>query len=130
MRGIPSLVTNIEDNRGSILTNTSLVTANTYYLLQDKQYNTYQLLYTNTLNGLTSYPVSDLDVEGLRMPLLYNYYLFEYNEDQTKGYTGNLINWDSPYTTVSYSLSTNEEWYGEGGLVETMFNNLLTKQLY
>ena len=42
----------------------------------------------------------------------------------------NIINWDSAFTTLSYSLSTNEEWYGENGLVELSFNNLLTKQLF
>lgn len=130
LRGVPSLVTNVEDNRGELLSITSLVTANTYYLLQNKQYNTQQLLYTNTLDGLTAYPVTSLEVEGLHMPLLDNYYVFEYSEQQTNGYVGNVINWDSPYTNISYSLSTNEEWYGDGGLVETMFNNLLTKQLY
>ena len=130
LRGIPNLEADVASNIGPILTETSLITANNYYFAKDRRYDTYQLVYTNLFNGLSVYPLSDIDVEGLRQPVTDNYYFFEYNEQNSNGYTGNLINWDSDFTTISYNLSTNEEWYGDNGLVETMFNNLLTKQLY
>ena len=130
LRGIPNLEADVENNIGPILTSTSLVTANKYYFAKDRRYDTYQLVYSNLVNGLSVYPLSDIDVEGFRQPVTDNYYFFEYNEQNSNGYTGNLINWDSDFTTISYNLSTNEEWYGDNGLVETMFNNLLTKQLY
>ena len=158
LRGVPNLVTDIEDNIGSILSNTSLITANKYYFAKDKQYGTQQLVYANPSigdnlvlqeDGITPivdqennipllvesdndlvYPLDRLEVEGFREPIVDNYHFFEYDDQNSNGYLGNVINWDSDYTTVSYSLSTNEEWYGDGGLVETMFNNLLTKQMY
>ena len=130
LRGIPNLEADITNNIGPILTETSLITANNYYFVKDRRYDTYQLVYSNLVNGLSVYPLLDIDVEGLRQPITDNYYFFEYNEQNSNGYTGNLINWDSDFTTISYNLSTNEEWYGDNGLVETMFNNLLTKQLY
>jgi hypothetical protein len=130
LRGIPNLEADTANNIGPILTESSLITANNYYFVKDRRYDTYQLVYSNLFNGLSVYPLSDIDVEGLRQPITDNYYFFEYNEQNSNGYTGNLINWDSDFTTVSYTLSTNEEWYGDNGLVETMFNNLLTKQLY
>ena len=130
LRGIPNLEADVANNIGPILTETSLITANNYYFVKDRRYDTYQLVYSNLVNGLSVYPLLDIDVEGLRQPITDNYYFFEYNEQNSNGYTGNLINWDSDFTTISYNLSTNEEWYGDNGLVETMFNNLLTKQLY
>ena len=130
LRGIPNLEADIANNIGPILTETSLITANNYYFVKDRQYDTYQLVYANSVNGQSVYPLLLVDVEGLRQPITDNYYFFEYYEQNSNGYTGNLINWDSDFTTISYNLSTNEEWYGDNGLVETMFNNLLTKQLY
>lgn len=130
LRGVPNLETDLTNNVGPVLTETSLVTANQYYFIKDRKYSTYQLVYANVVGLSTVYPLNQIEVEGLRQPVLDNYYFFEYNEQNSNGYTGNLINWDSDFTTVSYTLSTNEEWYGDGGLVETMFNNLLTKQLY
>jgi len=58
-----------------------------------------------------------------------NYYFFKYQPDVI-GYTGNVIDWDSDYTTVSYNLSTADDWYGDEGLLDKMFNRLLTKQLF
>jgi hypothetical protein len=130
LRGVPNLETDVMNNIGAVLTEASLVTANKYYFVKDKRYDTYQLIYANTVNGFTTYPLLSVDIEGFRTPIVDNYHFFEYNEQNSNGYVGNLINWDSLFTTVPYTLSTNEEWYGDGGLVETMFNNLLTKQLY
>lgn len=134
LRGVPNLENNVENNIGHLLTETDLVTANKYYFIKDKKYNTHQILYANTFNLSSTYPINSVDAGGLRRPIFDNYHVFTYNEQNSTGYTGNLIDWDSVYThlgqTNSYSLSTNEEWYGDNGIVETMFNNLLTKQLY
>ena len=164
LRGIPALNTDVEENTGRLLVDTTLgtetlfttmLTANRYYLLKDKKYNESQLIYVtnllsgaNTINsnlnipseGLSVFPAYYLDVPGLRgssdvisvnsHAFYDNYYLYEYFPENSKGYTDNLIDWDSEFNTVSYTLSTNEEWYGDGGLVETMFNKLLTKQLF
>ena len=131
LRGVPNLTTDFEDNIGPILSTTSLITANQYYFVKDRRYDTYQLVYANALSGtIFTYPLDQIEVEGLRQPITDNYHFFEYDEQNSNGYLGNIINWDSDYTTISYNLSTNEEWYEDGGLVETMFNNLLTKQMY
>jgi hypothetical protein len=132
LRGVLNLETDVMKNIGPILTDTAMITADKYYFIKDRKYATYQLMYTNTVNLSSVYPISKIEIEGLRQPVLDNYYFFMYddqNTDETKPFTGNLIDWNSPYTTISYNLSTNEEWYGDGGLVETMFNNLLTKEL-
>lgn len=133
LRGVLNLESDITKNIGPILTETSLITADKYYFIKDRKYATYQLIYANTVNLSAVYPIDQIEVEGLRQSITDNYYFFTYNDqnpNETNPYTGNLIDWESPYTTISYNLSTNEEWYGDGGLVEAMFNNLLTKQLY
>lgn len=129
LRGLPNYEADVLSNVGSILTETSMVTAGQYLFMKDRQFDRYQIVYVTEANGLSSYPLTDLELEGARLPLLDNYYFFEYLEQQS-GYKSNIINWDSEFTTIQYQLSTNEQWYGDDGLVETMFNNLLTKRLF
>lgn len=130
LRGLPNFETDLQTNVGALLTEGTMVSAGQYLFMKDKLYERYQIIYVTELSpGLTSYPIEQLELEGVRLPIMENYYFFEYNEQQA-GYKNNLINWDSEYTTVEYSLSTNNEWYGDDGLVEIMFNNLLTKRLF
>lgn len=154
LRGQVVYETDLNKNIGPLLTETSLVTAEQYIFAKDRFYEKYQLVYVAPLSSgnilvdiqneqnistfdnmsieLPSenflYPLSLIQVEGLRTPLSDNYYFFQYNAEQI-GYKGNIINWDSDFTTVDYTLSSYEEWYGDEGLVETMFNNILTKRL-
>lgn len=135
LRGYENFVQDVPDqDEENLLTETSTITANTYYLIKDKIYRNYSLLYTEPLSSATgifnTYLLSSLEVDSLRSPVYKNYHVYTYNPYKSEGYIGNLVNWSSPYTTVDYTLSTDEQWYGDGGLVETMFNNLLTKQLY
>lgn len=154
LRGQIVYESDISNNIGKHLTALSLISAGQYIFVKDKRYETNQLIYVSPLSSgnvlvdienqenilsidgkpidLPSpaliYPLSSIDVDGLRTPLFDNYHFFEYNEEQI-GYAGNIINWDSDYTTIDYTLSSFDEWYGDNGLVETMFNNILTKRL-
>ena len=115
---------------GDLITTSSLVSAGMEIFMKDKLHNTYQKVYLSPLDsGALVYPLSSIDVDDARIPIIDNY-LFFYSIQTSLGYENNIINWDSAFTTLSYSLSTNEEWYGENGLVELSFNNLLTKQLF
>jgi len=129
LRGRKKYNREVSETLGNELTNVSLVTANTFIYLKDKRRDVYETVFVNPLLGSNVYPLSSIEIEGIKTPLLDNYYVFEYAESEA-GYENNIINWDSLYTTVSYNLSTNEQWYGEDGLVDIMFNNLLTKRLF
>jgi hypothetical protein len=133
LRGLPSYDSDDANNIGAYLTENTMITAGQYLFLKDRQFDKYQLVYVDPLEtdyGLANvYPLSSLNVSGLRQPLFDNYHCFEYDQKQI-GYFNNIINWDSAYTTINYNLSTEQEWYGEDGLVEIMFNNLLTKKLF
>jgi hypothetical protein len=155
LRGQIAYESDISKNVGVLLTESSYVSAGQYIFVKDRFYNNYQLIAVSplssgntlidieeekeilTLDGrpielpspATNYPLSSIQVEGLRTPLFDNYYFFEYNEEKI-GYKGNVINWDSDFTAIDYDFSTYNQWYGDGGLVESTFNNILTKRLF
>lgn len=144
LRGVPKLESDIKRNIGRILTETDLVTAAAMYYVADRKTSVPFLVYAPILSGMEQYPLNRLEMEGLRQPVLSNYYFFTYNAqnlardftnvEETSAapiiYSGNLIDWNHVNTTLSYNLSSNEEWYGENGIIEILFNNLLTKELY
>lgn len=131
LRGIPKLAEDIADNIGTFITNGDSISADNFYYIKDKDYgDAYIIQATPTAEGIRVFPLEEFEIAGLRSPLWENYYVYTYTNESYVDYTGNIIDWTSPYTTVSYNLSGEEDWYGDGGLVETMFNNLLTKQLY
>lgn len=139
LRGLPQLETDISVNIGEVLTASSAVTANMYYYFKDKKFDRDYLVYVNIPPGEASpiFPLEKITVDSLRQPVLENYHVFTYkydnvsrNESSSVIYTGNIIDWNENLTTLSYNVSSNEEWYGDNGIIETMFNNLLTKQLF
>lgn len=149
LRGIPNYETDISKNIRSVITETMLITANRFYLAKNKKNTDSTLVWANEQKGLSIYPLSYLQSPVLKAPVTDNYYIFEYDSQNINDefpYTGNLIDWKTPLSgedlsfvnfnaishvnTLMYSMSSNEEWYGDKGIIETMFNNLLTKQLY
>lgn len=131
LRGVPNLEADINNNIGTVLTETDYVSAKQYLFMKDKQFDVFQLVYVAPNNDLGDvYPLPLLQIEGARQPLTDNYIFFQYDNTKSNGYQSNLIDWDSPNTTISYNLSTNEEWYGEDQMIELYFNNILTKRLF
>lgn len=133
LRGIPNLETDIFKNIGKNLTESDLITADRFYLAKDKKTDKNYLVWSSQYANQAIYPAVYFRSDALRAPIFHNYYLFEYNDSNVNTeipYVGNLIDWDNQFTTLSYNVSSEEEWYGDGGIVETMFNNLLTKQLF
>jgi len=129
LRGRINYDPNFTNSIGPLLTQSETVSAGQYLFAKEKSSNSYQSIYVTALsNGLKIYPLSSLNVAGFKTPLVDNYYFFQHLQT-TLGYTENIINWDSLYTTFDYTLSSNQDWYGDNGLVETMFNNILTKRL-
>lgn len=130
LRGQVDYEPDITDNIGSIITASEMISANTYIIMKDIILGTYQEVYVDISNaGDYVYPLSSIDIEGTKRPLFDNYYFFRYKPN-TIGYKNNIINWESDFTTLAYETSTYEEWYGDDGVVEIMFNNLLTKKLF
>jgi len=130
LRGRVKYDTNLQNQIGELLTLNSLLTAGKSVFMKDKIYSTYQSVYVSPLDsGAEIYPLSSIEIDGAREPVFDNYFFFEV-KDNMLGYTNNIINWESAFNTLEYELSSNEQWYGDNGLVELTFNNLLTKTFF
>ena len=130
LRGQVDYEPNINENIGSIITTSELISANTYIVMKDILLGTYQEVYVDVSpSGDSVYPLSSIDIEGTKQPLFDNYYFFRY-KPAVLGYKNNIINWESDFTTLMYEVSTHEQWYGDDGIADIMFNNLLTKKLF
>ena len=114
-----------------LLTETDLISAKQYLFAKDRQHDLYSLVYVapDDLLGPV-YPLAQLSIQGFRTPLMDNYYFFQYNKENSNGYKSNLIDWDSPNTTIADTLSTNDDWYADEQIVDLYFNNLLTRRLF
>ena len=133
LRGSANTETDITKKIGNVLTESDLITADRLYLVKDKRYDYTKIIYVDKFEGNSKYSITNIQVDGLRHPVGENYHIFTYddqmlNEDQP--YISNVINWDSDVTTIAFNLSSQKDWYEDGGIVEIMFNNLLTKQLF
>jgi hypothetical protein len=80
--------------------------------------------------GETIYSVSEFRGFNLIEPITVNYIFYRFIPTYTGKNIENLIDWDSKYTTQTRTASTLEEWYGQGGALETAFRYLLTKNLF
>jgi hypothetical protein len=133
LRGLVSFETDFNKNVGAIIYPWQTISSGQTLVAKDRNFEESRLVHVSPLSStsgvLDIYPLSAIELNGLRKPIFDNYYFFNYEVGQI-GYTNNIIDWDSSHTTFSYNLSTYEQWYGDDGIIETMFNNLLTKKLF
>jgi hypothetical protein len=111
-------------------TRTAILTAGEKMVLKSKFDNNYILFTIPQIGSTVVYPLSSLEDNGLISPILSNYLFFKYVPRYSGKYIENVIDWDSPYTSLNKTLSTLDDWYGEGGIIESTFNYLLTKNLF
>lgn len=91
------------------------------------------LIKVNEFGDVTTtliYPASSLEGYGYKQPIPANYFIHKYEPVYEDGYIENIIDWESPYTTQSIHLSTDNDWYGDDGSIERAFQYLLTKNLF
>lgn len=110
-------------------TYTDYVTAGSKIVLRNK-FDAQTTVYTVPPSGnILIYPLSSLEGLGFLQPVLNNYYFYKWEPIYSQKYIENVIDWNSPFTTLSRNLSTYEDWYGDDGVVEEQFRYLLTKNL-
>jgi len=129
LRGTEAYSTNFEDNLKEIMTPTTMISSGEIIIARDVRYGNYQSIFVSPVGTLNVYPLAMIELPQMRAPIFSNYYFFKYKEEAI-GHTDNIIDWESNYTTIDYSLSTHVDWYGDEGLVDIAFNNLLTKHLF
>jgi PKD repeat protein len=112
-------------------TQTDLLTAGTKIILKNKSDSSLSLLSVPPLpTGETVYPIDNFDGYGLLKPITINYIFYKFVPAYTGNYVENIIDWNSPLTTQMNTMSTLNDWYGDGGSIETAFRYLLTKNLF
>jgi len=109
-------------------TYSSFVTAGTNIYVVNKYDSPNYVLYTvPPLGSQIVYPLSSLQNTEFREPFLISYNFYAYNALDPI-IVNNIIDWDSPYTTFSRNLSA--DWAADEGIIETIFNHILTKNLW
>jgi len=84
--------------------------------------------------GLSAYPLSgysplwgwNLDTDRIGLDIRNDYQFFIHVDSSSNIQLEGVIDWDSSQTTISPHVSTYEEWYDDGGIVE----NLINRQIY
>jgi len=109
---------------------TATVTAGTKIYLQSIFDSKFRL--TNVPlgpNGESVYPLLSFPTYGLIEPVPLNYKFYQYMPVYNENFIESVIDWNSKYTTIDRTLSTTNDLYKDGGIIETMFNYYLTKNL-
>lgn len=118
-------------------TASAYVTAGTQIYIRNKFDSSYSLYRVPLLSAFSTvpvsaqsvYPLSSMNGVGLIPPFLQNYLFYEYKPVYSDTFIENIIDWTNPNTTLSPYLSTVTDWYGKTGILENVFNYLLTKNL-
>jgi hypothetical protein len=129
-------------NRGKLLdSNTYMVTAGVPVILNTKSLKNFKLIETgyidennNTLlsdsQAISTYPLSTLAyILNLGEFWIDLYEFFEYKPSVYEINNDGVIDWKSPQTLLNQQLSTSEEWFKDGGIVDTFFSYELYKGL-
>jgi hypothetical protein len=111
-------------------TQTDFLTAGTNIYLKSKLDNSINLISVPIQDDLIVYPLSSFYGYGFSQPVTINYIFYDYSPVYNKTYIENIIDWDATETTLSSTLSTYNEWYGDNGVLESIFRYLLTKNLF
>jgi len=124
---VPILTESIGDEYNTL---TDTVTAGTSIILKSRFDSSLSLLQVPPLNNQNIYSITEFKGFGLIEPVTVNYVIYRFNPPTTNNFIENLIDWNSPFTTQVRTASSFNEWYGDGGALETAFRYLLTKNLF
>lgn len=131
--GVPDEVPLLQqslDTETLLNTRTSIITAGTKIALRNKFDGVFTVIQVPPLSTTTVYPLSEFIGYGLEQPVTIKYDFFNFTPKYTGEFIENQIDWNSPSTTLSRSLSTFEDWYGNNGAIENSFNYILTKNIF
>lgn len=123
-------INKIEPLQYKVSAQVPFVIENTYAL---NDYTRYDLIYPSLSDtfGNSEYALSALpSVSWLLSSKYFKYYIYEYIPTTCNVHNEGVINWSDDYTTLQYSASTLNEWYGKNGIIEEMLNYELHRGLY
>jgi len=71
--------------------------------------------------------VAPKELSGNKISDYYNFYAFKGNYDNK--FLNNIIDWDNPYTTLSFNNSSFNDWSKDNGIMQNIISYELTKGL-
>jgi len=137
-------------NIGKLLSSSTTVSAGDKVVMNIKYSNYYEVLEIPTINRdvldvaalsanfssvtddmwpLSSYPLSSFYGWGLDVPVSDYYFFYQYLSGSDNSQVEGLIDWDNTNTTLSESISSIDDWYKDGGIVDLIFNYYIFKGL-
>lgn len=78
---------------------------------------------------LSTFPISAYTGWGLDVPISDYYYVYEYVSGTNNVQVGGVIDWENTHTTLSEHISSIDDWYKDGGIVDLIFNYYIFKGL-
>ncbi len=78
---------------------------------------------------LTTYPLSAFFGWGIKTPIEQYYRVYDYVAQPDSIQKEGLVNWEDPLTTLNESVSSNEDWVKDEGILETIYNYYIHKGL-
>lgn len=126
---IPLLLQSL-DYETPLNTQTAIITAGTKLALRNKFDGKYTVIQVPPISTTTVYPLSEFIGYGLEQPVVTRYDIYNFIPQYTGEFLENQIDWNSPNTVLSRTLSTFNDWYGDNGAIENSFNYILTKRVF
>jgi PKD repeat protein len=107
------------------------VSGGTFLVLGDKTtYNPYRLIYTGRIDDSLFYDLDTLaQYIGLPKDWRNVYDFYTYVPSITGKFVDSVIDWNNPQTTLSFYNSSVDAWFGQEGVLETVFSYELYKGL-
>jgi hypothetical protein len=78
---------------------------------------------------LSSFPLSAYYGWGLDTPVGEYYFFYEYVPGYDNTQVEGTIDWDNTHTTLTENISSIDDWYKDGGLVDLIFNYYIFRGL-
>jgi len=115
-------------NIGSQITLTDYITAGETVLYREAGGELYNF-YTVQAQNSNVYLLQSLSAEPFYSNGITNYCFFKWDSSPQNNPVQSVVNYKDERNMLNPSLSTNDDWYADNGIVEEMFNYILTKNL-
>lgn len=118
-----------KSNLGRQLTLTDNVTAGTTLLYKQNGSSDFNYLPIKNQNNSDIYPLTTLTAYPLFDRGLSNFCVYEWDQTPQNNPVEGIVNYKDSRNNLSPSLSSVDDWYEEGGIIEETLNYILTKNL-
>jgi len=115
-------------NLGKIINLNDNITAGDTILYREHGSSVYNFLPVKVQDS-NVYPLRSLTAQPIIDKGLENFCFFEWNQTAQNNPVEGIINYKDQRNSLNPALSSYEDWYGDGGVIEESLNYILTKNL-